>query len=91
MLNDDMSFFSSKLLFRSAVLQKVIEIFNGSSEIQPGSSHIVYSTSESQHSDTSTSNTTEKSTEIPQQFEATFEDSSSTTYALEVFITLQKM
>lgn len=62
-----------------------------SNEVQPGPSHTSYSTSESQHSDTPTSYRTEKSTKIPQQFEATTDDSSDTTYALEDFITLQKL
>lgn len=64
MQNDDMLFFCSllpimktfsnhqKLLFRSAVLQKAIEISSSSSsEVRPGTSH-TFSTSESQHSGT---------------------------------------
>ncbi|XP_025200411.1 uncharacterized protein LOC112600442 isoform X1 [Melanaphis sacchari] len=96
MQNDDMSFFCSllpimktfsnhqKLLFRSAVLQKAIEISSNSSEIRPGTSH-TFSTSESQHSDASTSYITE----VPQQFEEALDDDS--TYSLEDFVTMQNL
>jgi len=75
-----------KLLFRSAVLQKAIEISSGSSEVRPSTSQTFFSTSESQHSDTSTSYTTEESRRTPQQFEELDDDSSGTTYALEDFL-----
>jgi len=103
MQNDDMSFFCSllpimnnfsnhqKLLFRSAVLQKAIEISSGSSEARPSTSQTFFSTSESQNSDTSTSYTTEESRRTPQQFEELDDDQSGTTYGLEDFLTLQKL
>lgn len=98
MQNDDMSFFCSllpimktfsnhqKLLFRSAVLQKAIEISSSSSEVRSGTSH-TFSTSESQHSDASTY-ITESYTEVPQQYEAPDDDS---TYSLEDFVTMQNL
>lgn len=103
MQNDDMSFFCSllpilntfsnhqKLLFRSAVLQKAIEISSGSSEVRPSTSQTFFSTSESQHSDTSTSYTTEESRRTPQHFEELDDDPSGAPYALEDFLTLQKL
>lgn len=70
-----------KLLFRSAVLQKAIEISSSSSEVRPGTSH-TFSTSESQQSDTFTFYVTE----LPQQYEAPDDDS---TYSLEDFVAMQ--
>ncbi|CAI6356658.1 unnamed protein product [Macrosiphum euphorbiae] len=99
MQNDDMSFFClllpimktfsnhQKLLFRSAVLQKAIEISSSSSEVRPGTSH-TFSISESQHSDASTYHITESYTEVPQQYEAPDYDS---TYSLEDFVTMQNL
>ncbi|KAL4154146.1 hypothetical protein QTP88_001979 [Uroleucon formosanum] len=75
-----------KLLFRSAVLQKAIEISSSSSEVRSGTSH-TFSTSESQHSDASTY-ITESYTEVPQQYEAPDDDS---TYSLEDFVTMQNL